>query len=260
MKKFDKEIDQLRKIERGPEEAAMLQSIDGELKKARRTREQLENEKMQLRAEYNRTVSKSREDQITARLQKIREELEALRQEENRLSRARENVFGCVQEKKRSEAEKRLEEIREELKSLQVRKQEAHNNFDKELFDQLAEKEQAAGEEMAELMTIIRESRTAVSEMTAAARELRAKMQRQTAAEAVKLFDQLKELTALRRLEEAEIRSIEDAYNNRTANSYITRMFFDPYNELRRGLENNHNLIEELRREAAGLKEDSENV
>lgn len=249
MKKFDKEIDQLRKIERGPEEVAMLQSIDGELKKARRTREQLENEKMQLRAEYNRTISKIREDQITARLQKIREELAKLRQEEKNLSRARENVFGCVQEKKRSEAEKRLEEIREELKSLQARKQEAHNNFDKNLFDQLSEKEKAAGEETAELMTIIRESRTAVSEMAAAARELRAKMQRQTAAEAVKLFDQLTELLDIRTAEETEIRSIEDAYNHSDSSYYSS--LFDPFNDLRRGLSHNSYLIENLRRQAA---------
>lgn len=259
MKKFDKEIDQLRKIERGPEEVAMLQSIDGELKKARRTREQLENEKMQLRAEYNRTVSKSREDQITARLQKIREELAKLIQEEKYLSRARENVFGCVQEKKRSEAEKRLEEIREELKSLQARKQEAHNNFDKNLFDQLTEREKAAEAEQAEHMAAMKESRTAVSEMTAAAGILREKIRKQTAAEAVKLFDQLAELAEVRRQEYAEIAAIEDAYNNTTTDWYMAALN-DPSNDLRRGLEKNKNLIEELRKQAAGLKEDSENV
>ena len=151
---------------------------------------------------------------------------------------------------KRGEAEKKLAELNEELLNIRYMKQQAVNSFNKNLFDQLQERETAAEAEKAEITATIEASRAAVSEMTTAAEILLEKIRKQTAAEAVKLFDQLAELAEVRRQEYAEIVAIEDAYNN-TATDWYMAALSDPSNDLRRSLERNYNFIEELRRQAA---------
>lgn len=250
MKKFDKEIDQLRKIEHTQEEKVELRKIDNELEQIRNTRQQLNEERRQLNTEYNAYhIPKSREDKILNRLHEIRQETELLQSKEDSLTFSKKNIFQRVEEMKRGEAEKKLAELNEELLNIRYMKQQAVNSFNKNLFDQLQERETAAEAEKAEITATIEASRAAVSEMTTAAEILREKIRKQTAAEAVKLFDQLAELLDMRTAEENEIRSIEDAYNNSDSSYYSS--LFDPFNDLRRGLSNNSYLIKKLREQAA---------
>ena len=250
MKNFEKEIEALKKIERTPEELAELSRIYEELEEIDPQEEALRNERHELNMQVARRWSKALEIRAGERLKEIRAELDHLNIRKTQLTYWKGHLFRHFQDMKRADAEQRLSEVNEELQSIAYETQVARENIDKAAFDQLQERKAQAEEEKAEIMATIAATGTAVSEMTAAAGILRERIRKQTAAEAVKLFDQLAELAEVRRQEYAEIAAIEDAYNNTATDWYMVALS-DPSIGLRRSLERNHNLIEELRKKAA---------
>ncbi len=247
MKTYTKEIEALKNIEHTPEEIEELSRIDKELADIEKRQDQLKEEREQLNREYNRTMSKSREDKITARLHEIRKERETINRRKDNLIFYKEDIFSHVKDLKDKEEKKRLEEVVTELFDLDEKKKIAFGNYDRDSLDEYIRQEKEAEVKKAVIKKAIEDNQKAVSPMQKATDVLRKKILKETAAEVVKLFDQLEEIMKARDAEETEIKKIENEYNYRSAGEEFYVSFYDPYRDLKKILSNNKYQIQKFK-------------
>jgi hypothetical protein len=213
MKTFTKEIEALKKIEHTPEELEENSRISERLAEITDRLKSISEQRKQIYVEYNRTYSLATENRLRDKDTELRKEAEALKAEKTNLLFSQGDIFRTITGRKIEAERQKQAEYNEELMQIRYDKMNAVNTFDEKAFKALSAREKELEAMKADSAAKVAEYSAEKPEIEKAVSKLREQIEKETAAEVLKICDQLQAILETRSAEDAMITEIERNYD-----------------------------------------------
>lgn len=213
MKSFTKEIESLKKIKHTAEELDENSRISERIAEIKDRLKSISEDRQQIASEYSRTYSAEREKKLREKDSELRQEAEKLRIEKENLLFSQGNIFRVITGRKIEAEKQKQAEYNEELMQIRYGKMQAVNTFDEKTFKQLSAREKELESMKADSAAKIAEYMTEKPEIEKEINRLREQIKKETAAEVLKIYDQLRQILETRTAEDAMITEIEKNYD-----------------------------------------------